>query len=92
VGVGNFSLHYRVLTGSGAHPASYPMGTKASFPGGEADHPLLSSAVVKNAWSYTSLHQYALMAWCSVKKSTGTSLPLPFTTLKIKEDLDFDLE
>jgi len=23
------------------------------------------------------LHQYALMAWCSVKKSTGTTLPLP---------------
>jgi hypothetical protein len=28
---GNFSLHYRVQNGSGAHPASYPMGTKGSF-------------------------------------------------------------
>jgi hypothetical protein len=33
---GNFSLHYRVQTGSGAHPASYPMGTRGSFPGGKA--------------------------------------------------------
>jgi hypothetical protein len=26
-----------------------------------------------------SLPQYTFMAWCSVKKSTGTTLPLPFT-------------
>jgi hypothetical protein len=32
---GNFSLHHRVQTGSGAHPASYPMGTGCSFPGGK---------------------------------------------------------
>jgi hypothetical protein len=35
-GVGNFSLHHRVQNGSGAHPASYPMGTGSSFPGGKA--------------------------------------------------------
>jgi hypothetical protein len=34
VGAGNFSLHHRVKNGSGAHPASYPMGTRGSFPGG----------------------------------------------------------
>jgi hypothetical protein len=34
-GAGNFSLHHRVQTGSVAHPASYPMGTKGSFPGGK---------------------------------------------------------
>jgi hypothetical protein len=33
VGTGNFSLHYRVQNGSGAHPASSPMGTRGSFPG-----------------------------------------------------------
>jgi hypothetical protein len=33
---GNFSLHYRVQNGSGAHPASYPMGNRCSFPGGKA--------------------------------------------------------
>jgi hypothetical protein len=35
-GDGNFSLSHRVQNGSGAHPASYPMGTRGSFPGGKA--------------------------------------------------------
>jgi hypothetical protein len=35
-GAGNFSLHHRVQNGSGAHPASYQMGTRVSFPGGKA--------------------------------------------------------
>jgi hypothetical protein len=35
-GAGNFSLHHRVQNGSGAHPASYPMGSGGSFPGGKA--------------------------------------------------------
>jgi hypothetical protein len=34
-GTGNFSLHDRVHNGSEAHPASYPMGTRVSFPGGK---------------------------------------------------------
>jgi hypothetical protein len=36
VGAGNFSLHHRIQNGSGAHPASYPMGTRRSFPEGKA--------------------------------------------------------
>jgi hypothetical protein len=36
VGAGNFSLHHRVQNGSGAHPASHPMGTRSSFLGGKA--------------------------------------------------------
>jgi len=44
---GDFSLHHRVQTGSEAHPASYPMGTRGSFlgdkvAGHEADHSLPS--------------------------------------------------
>jgi hypothetical protein len=35
-GAGSFSLHHRFQNGSGAHPASYPMGTRGSFPGGKA--------------------------------------------------------
>jgi hypothetical protein len=31
-----FSLLHIVQTGSGAHAASYPMGTGGSFPGGKA--------------------------------------------------------
>jgi hypothetical protein len=30
----------------------------------------------ENEWSYTSTLQHAFMAWCLVKKSTGTTLPL----------------
>jgi hypothetical protein len=35
-GAGNFSLHHPVQTGSGARPASYPMGTRGSFLGSKA--------------------------------------------------------
>jgi hypothetical protein len=38
----------------------------------------------KNEWSYTSIPQYAFMAWCSVlKKSTGTTLLLPLLDLRL---------
>jgi hypothetical protein len=58
-GAGNLSLHHRVETGSGTHPASYPVGARGSFPGGkaagpEAGHKPPSSADVSNAWSFTS--------------------------------------
>jgi hypothetical protein len=33
---GNFSLHHSVHNGSVAQPASYPMGTRGSLPGGKA--------------------------------------------------------
>jgi hypothetical protein len=43
-GARNFSPHYRIQNGSGAHPASYPMATGGSFPGGKAaTHPHLVS-------------------------------------------------
>jgi hypothetical protein len=35
-GAGNFSLHYRLQNGFGAHPDSYPMSTRGFLPGGEA--------------------------------------------------------
>jgi hypothetical protein len=53
-GAEDFSSSLYVQTGSGAHPASYPMGTGGSFPGGkgrpgrDADHSPPSSAEVKN--------------------------------------------
>jgi hypothetical protein len=51
-GAGNFSLHRRVQNGSGAHPTSYPMCTRALSLGvkrleHEADHSPPSSAEVK---------------------------------------------
>jgi hypothetical protein len=61
VGPGNFSLRHRVQTGSGVHPASYPMGTGAlslgvKWPGREADHSAPSSVKVKNAYSLPPLY------------------------------------
>jgi hypothetical protein len=55
-----FSLLYIVHTNSGAHLASYTVGTGCCFPGSkaarcEADHVPSSSAEVKNTWSYTSI-------------------------------------
>jgi hypothetical protein len=51
---GNFSLHHRVQNGSGAHTASYPMGTKGFSLGVKrhgrgTDHSIPSGAEVKNA-------------------------------------------
>jgi hypothetical protein len=36
VGAGIFSLHRHIQTGSGAHPASYPVGTRGYFTGDKA--------------------------------------------------------
>jgi hypothetical protein len=54
VGAGNFSPHHRVQAGSGAHPASYPMCTRAlslgvKRPERVADHSPPFSAEVKSA-------------------------------------------
>jgi hypothetical protein len=46
-GAGNFSLHHRVQNGSGAQPASYPMDTRGSVPGGRAAGELI--------WPLTSI-------------------------------------
>jgi hypothetical protein len=49
----DFSSNLCIQTGSGAHPASYTVGTGGSFPGGkarpgrDADHSPPSSVVVK---------------------------------------------
>jgi hypothetical protein len=56
--MGFSSLRRLVQTGSGAHPASYPLGTDGYYsgvkrPGLEADHSTASNAEVKNVWAYT---------------------------------------
>jgi hypothetical protein len=85
-GTGNFSLQHRVQNGSGAHPASCPLGTRGSFPGGKA----------AGAWSWPHLHlvprsrmrgailplpQYAFMAWCWLKAQGQLYLTLPLLSL-----------
>jgi hypothetical protein len=53
-GAKDFSSSLCIQTGSGAHPASYPMGIRGPFPGGKAqpgcdgDHSPPTSAEVKN--------------------------------------------
>jgi hypothetical protein len=81
-GAGNFSLQHNVKNGSGAHPASYPMGTRGSFSGGksagrEADHTSIS-AEVKNVWSYTSTPPYVFVAWCLVKHRDNFAFTFTF--------------
>jgi hypothetical protein len=65
-GAGSFSLHHRVQNGSGAHPASYQMGTGDSFPRDKAagawSWPLTSSAEVKE-WMELYLHSPNTPSW-----------------------------
>jgi preprotein translocase subunit SecG len=68
-----------IQTGSGAHPASYPMGTRGSFPevkrpGREADHSPHLVPRSKNEWSYTSVPPIRLPGMV-LSKITGT-LPI----------------
>jgi hypothetical protein len=70
---GNFSLHHRVQNSSGAHPASYPVGTGSYFPGvkqpgHECDQSPPSSAKVKNVWAIPLLTQFLFMVSCLVKQ------------------------
>jgi hypothetical protein len=59
----DFSPLHVVQTGSGAHPASYPMGTGGPFPGGKAardvkaDHTPPTNAEAKNTWI---IHQFPI--------------------------------
>jgi hypothetical protein len=66
-GAGNFSLHHRVQNGSAALPASYPMGTRGSFPGVKrpgrgADRSFPSSAEVKECMD-PYLHSLNTLSW-----------------------------
>jgi hypothetical protein len=61
-GTGNFSLHNHLQNGSGAHPASYPMGKRGFFPGGKA--------VGAWSWPFTSI-------WCLGQRMRGAIPPLP---------------
>jgi hypothetical protein len=77
-------LHYRVQTGPGTHPASYPMGTSGSFlfPCGYSGRVVKPNTRLhllpksKNEWNYTytpTIRLHGVM----LSYSTGTTLPLP---------------
>jgi hypothetical protein len=79
-GTENFSPHHRVQTGSGTHPASYPMGARGSFPGAKASEAskltthlhLVPRSRMRGA--ITPLPQQAFMALCSVKEKAQWQL------------------
>jgi hypothetical protein len=80
---GNFSHHHRVQNGSGAHPASYPIGTRCSFPGSKAAEapswrPLTSIQFrgQRMSGAVPPLPQYSSMAWCLVKNTAQGQLDL----------------
>jgi hypothetical protein len=80
VGTGNFSLHHRVQNGSGAHPASYPIGTRGSFlvvkrPGRDADHSLPSTAEVKECVELY-LHSTNTPSWRGAQGTGTGTLPI----------------
>jgi hypothetical protein len=63
VGSNIFSSPRRLQTGSGAHPASYPMGTRGALsPGVKWPEPPPASAEVKKMWLDTSTPPYDFMA------------------------------
>jgi hypothetical protein len=79
-GLGIF--HHHVQTSSGAHPASYPMGTRGPFLGGkkwlgcEADNSPPSSTEVKEC---VYLHSPHMPSWhgAQLKKAQGQLYLLP---------------
>jgi hypothetical protein len=81
VGAGKFSLHHRVQNGSGFHPASYPMGTRGSFPGEKSGRGVKLTTRLRLVWrsrmsaAIPPLHQYVFMAWCLVKPRDNFTLP-----------------
>jgi hypothetical protein len=70
-----------------AHPVSYPVGTRGSFPEDKAarrkaDHPPPSSAEVQNAWSYTSIPPIHLHSVVLSRKAHGQLyLTIPYHTI-----------
>jgi hypothetical protein len=68
-GDGNFSLHYSVPNGSGAHPASYPMGTGGWKQSGQGVKLTTHLHLVPRSGmrgAIPPLSQYVFMAWCLV--------------------------
>jgi hypothetical protein len=92
VGAGSFS-HHCVQTGSEAPPSFLTNGYQGLFLWGQSGRGvkltthlhLVPRSRMRRA--IPPLLQHTFMAWCSVKKSTGTTLPIPYTP----EDWDMNL-
>jgi hypothetical protein len=89
-GAGNFSLHHRIQNGSGAHPASYPMGTTDSFPGSKAagawkltTQPPSSTEVKECVELY--FHSPSMPSWRGAQLKHSDSITLLYFTLPYRE-------
>jgi hypothetical protein len=87
----NLVYTHPVQNGSGAHPASYPMGTRAlslgvKWPGREADHLPPSSAEVKELVELY-LHSPNTPPWrcAQLKHRDNFTFPLTFTPNRYAE-------
>jgi hypothetical protein len=84
-GAGNFSLHHRVHNGSGAHPASYPMGTRGSFPGAKAagtwSWPLTPSSAEVKECVELYLHSPNTPSWRGAQLKHRGNFTLVYTLL-----------
>jgi hypothetical protein len=81
-GAGNFSLHHRVQTGSGAHPPFCPMDTRGSFSGRKAACGVKLTTHLR-LMPRSRMHGAIstlpnTSSWRGALLSTGTTLPLPF--------------
>jgi hypothetical protein len=79
---GNFSLHHRVQNGSGAHPASYPVGTRKR-PRREASSvhspnmPSWRGAQLKHRDNFTFVLTATIACSLSVRSGLPTGTPIP---------------
>jgi hypothetical protein len=88
-GAKDFSDLHSIQTGSGAHPASYPVGTRGLIPQGveqmecEPDHSPPSSTKVRNWWSYTFTPPYIFLVWCLIKPKNNLTFTFEVKLYKI---------
>jgi hypothetical protein len=78
-GDGNFSLHHRVQTSSGAHPASYPVGTGAVSLRVKLTTPLHLVPRSRVRGAIRPFPQYVFMVWCLVKHRDNFTFTFTFT-------------
>jgi hypothetical protein len=90
-GAGNYPLHHRIQTGSGAHPASFPIGSGSSFPGGKTagawSSPLTSTycrGQRKYSYNSTPPPPYVFMACCLVKHRDNFTFTLTWSAVVVK--------
>jgi hypothetical protein len=77
---GNFSFHHLVQNGAGAHPASYPVGTRGSFPSGRGVKLTTHPHVVPRSRMRGAIPSPPnTPSWCGVQLKHRDSFTFTFT-------------